>query len=106
MNNVQLAVNRDVQCYYSLLTLSAVKFCEGILRIPTTILAAVQTRVGLNPGKKIVIVWDNASWRKNKLIRAELAASRSLKGVHLVNFPPYAPDHKPIEQVWNDTKKR
>ncbi|RAX45520.1 IS630 family transposase, partial [Arthrobacter sp. AQ5-05] len=69
-----------------------------------TILEAVQTLVGLNPGKKIVIVWDNASWHKNKLIRAELAKGQTLQDVHLINFPPYAPDHNPIEHVWNDAK--
>lgn len=69
-----------------------------------TILEAVQTLVGLHPGKKIVIVWDNASWHKNKLIRAELRAGHTLQDVHLVNFPPYAPDHNPIEHVWNDAK--
>ena len=70
----------------------------------TTILEAVQELVGANPGKKIVIVWDNASWHKNKLIQAELAAGLSLQDVHLISFPPYAPDHNPIEHVWNDAK--
>lgn len=69
-----------------------------------TILEAVQTLVGLHPGKKIVIVWDNASWHKNNLIRAELASGQTLQDVHLINFPPYAPDHNPIEHVWNDAK--
>ncbi|MDV2977965.1 UNVERIFIED_CONTAM: IS630 family transposase [Actinomycetes bacterium ARC8] len=69
-----------------------------------TILEAVQTLVGVNPGKKIVIVWDNATWHKNQLIRAELGAGCSLQDVHLINFPPYAPDHNPIEHVWNDAK--
>ena len=69
-----------------------------------TILEAVQTLVGLNPGKRIVIVWDNASWHKNQLIRDELTQGNTLQDVHLINFPPYAPDHNPIEHVWNDTK--
>lgn len=51
-----------------------------------------------------MIVWDNASWHKNKLIQAELAKGQTLQNVHLVNFPPYAPDHNPIEHVWNDAK--
>lgn len=69
-----------------------------------TILEAVQTLVGLYPGKKIVIVWDNATWHKNQLLRAELGLGQSLRDVHLINFPPYAPDHNPIEHVWNDAK--
>lgn len=27
-----------------------------------------------------------------------------LQKVHLVAFPPYAPDHNPIERVWKDAK--
>lgn len=46
-----------------------------------TILEAVQTLVGLNPRKKIVIVWDNASWHKNKLIQAELAKGQTLQAL-------------------------
>lgn len=70
----------------------------------TTILEAVQTLVGLHPGKRIVIVWDNATWHKNQLLRAELAQGETLQDVHLINFPPYAPDHNPIEHVWNEAK--
>lgn len=49
-------------------------------------------------------MWDNVSWHKNQLIRAELAMGQMLQAVHRINFPPYAPDRHPIEQVPNDTK--
>lgn len=69
-----------------------------------TILAAVQTLTARHPDRKIVIVWDNASWHKSKLIRAELTEGQTLENVHLVAFPPYAPDHNPIEHVWGEAK--
>lgn len=57
-----------------------------------------------HPDKKICIVWDNAAFHKGKLLRAELSKGKSLENVHLINFPPYAPDKNPIEHVWNDAK--
>ena len=57
-----------------------------------TILETVQTLVGLNPGKRIVVVWDNATWYQNQLIRDEFTNGNTLQDVHLINFPPYAPD--------------
>lgn len=27
-----------------------------------------------------------------------------LEHIHLINLPPYAPDHNPIEHVWNEAK--
>lgn len=52
-----------------------------------TILEAVQTLVGLNPGKKVVIVWDNASCHKNQFLRDELTQGNTLMDVHLINSP-------------------
>lgn len=70
-----------------------------------TILAAMQEMTARHPDKKkIVVVWDNAPWHKTKLIREQLQEGRTLSHVHLIAFPPYAPDHNPIEHVWNDTK--
>lgn len=57
-----------------------------------------------HPGKRIAIIWDNASWHKNKTIRAALQQGQPLEKVHLIAMPPYAPDHNPIEHVWKDAK--
>lgn len=54
--------------------------------------------------KKICVVWDNAKWHKGKLLRQELSRGKKLQGLHLINFPPYAPEHNPIEHVWKYTK--
>lgn len=56
------------------------------------------------PDKKICIIWDNVSFHKGKTLREKLKAGQSLERVHLINFPPYAPDYNPQEQVWNAGK--
>lgn len=56
------------------------------------------------PNKKICIIWDNAGFHKGKLIKSTLKKGELLERVHLINFPPYAPDKNPIEHVWNATK--
>ena len=56
--------------------------------------------------KRIYIVWDNAQFHKGKLIRSELKRDGLLARVHLINFPPYAPDTNPIEHVWKDAKQK
>lgn len=50
------------------------------------------------PGKKICLVWDNASWHKGKLVKDKLKGE--LKQFYLLAFPPYAPDCNPQEHVW------
>ena len=56
------------------------------------------------PDKKICIIWDNAGFHKGMKIREALKAGNILDRVHLIALPPYAPDHNPIEHVWNVTK--
>lgn len=52
------------------------------------------------PNKKICILWDNAGWHKSKKLREKLQKGNSLQRIHLMNFPPYAPDVNPEEHVW------
>lgn len=68
------------------------------------ILDALTSLVATHPGKQITIVWDNASWHKTHLIRDELAPGKKLANIRLIAFPPYAPDHNPIEHVWGEAK--
>lgn len=49
-------------------------------------------------GKDILLVWDNASWHKSKEVRKWL--SKTKHKIHLIAFPPYAPDLNPQEHVW------
>jgi len=58
----------------------------------------------LYPDKRIVIVWDNVSFHKGKIVQDKLKKGESLERVHLINLPPYAPDTNPQETVWNTAK--
>lgn len=62
--------------------------------------------IKLYPDKKICIIWDNATCHKGILMRQALSKGGLLERVHLVWLPPYAPDHNPIEHVWNTTKEK
>jgi len=56
------------------------------------------------PKKRLCIIWDNAKFHKGKEIRAELRIGGRLKNVYFIALPPYAPEHNPIEHVWNTAK--
>lgn len=58
------------------------------------------------PDKKICIIWDNARWHRSKELREQLSKGKSLENIHLIALPPYAPDHNPIEHVWNYAKSK
>ncbi len=68
------------------------------------IVPALETYAEQNPGKKICLIWDNVAFHKGKALRKELGAKGRLSMYHLINFPPYAPDHNPIEKIWNWSK--
>lgn len=66
----------------------------------------LKTLVKKYPNKKVCVIWDNAKWHKGKLIREELRSGKKLENLHLINFPPYAPEHNPIEHVWGYAKNK
>ena len=66
----------------------------------------LKTLVNQYPGKRVCVVWDNARWHKGKLLRFNLSKDKSLERLHLINFPPYAPTHNPIEHVWQYAKSK
>jgi transposase len=68
------------------------------------ILPALEQFLKEYPEKKICIVWDNVRFHKGKKIQEALQTGGILERVHLINFPPYAPDTNPIEHVWNTAK--
>lgn len=69
------------------------------------VLKAYKLFLKQHPNKKLCIVWDNAPFHKSKVIREELTKNKLLGRVHLIAMPPYAPDHNPIEHVWNTAKQ-
>jgi transposase len=72
----------------------------------TEIIRATGEFIKLYPNKKICIIWDNATCHKGILMREALRKGGLLERVHLVTLPPYAPDHNPIEHVWNTVKNK
>lgn len=48
-------------------------------------------------GQHILLLWDNASWHKSKLIKSFLKTTDQFT---LMNFPPYTPELNPQEQIW------
>lgn len=54
--------------------------------------------------KKICLIWDNARFHHGKKLKKKL--STTLKPLHLINLPPYAPDYNPQEHVWKYGKDR
>lgn len=70
----------------------------------TTILALTEL-VKLYPNKSLVILWDNARWHKGKELRKQLRKGKPLQNIHLINYPPYAPDMNPQEHVWKYGKE-
>lgn len=63
-----------------------------------TIIPVLETLIKKYPDKHICIIWDNARFHQGKKIKKKL--STTLRRIHLINLPPYAPDCNPQEHVW------
>lgn len=103
---VKVNRKRESQSYIGLLNQKA--FVCHTYEMPwqnqQEVLKALGIFLGEYPNKKICIVWDNASFHKGQEIKKALKKGKLLERVHLIAFPPYAPDQNPIEHVWNDAK--
>lgn len=70
-----------------------------------TTIGALTEMATLYSNKNIVVVWDNARWHKGKELRKQLRKGESLQNIHLINYPPYAPDMNPQEHIWKYGKE-
>lgn len=68
------------------------------------IIPVLEELVKKYPGKRICIIWDNARFHRSKKLKKKLGTT--LRPIHLVNYPPYAPYHNPQEHVWKYGKER
>jgi transposase len=104
---VKVDRHKDAQSYIGFLNQKS--FACEVYEMPwqnqEEVLKAFKLFLKNHPNKKIAIIWDNAAFHKGKEIRAALAKGQLLERVHLIPMPPYAPDHNPIEHVWNTTKQ-
>lgn len=105
-----IKVNRERECqnYIGLLNQKTFRchLYELEWQNQETIIKALELFLRLYPYKRICIVWDNAKFHKGKLIRETLKKGKLLERVHLINFPPYAPDKNPVEHVWKAAKHK
>lgn len=99
--------NKESQSYIGFLNQKTFK-CH-LYKMPwqnsNEVLIATEQFLKEYPDKRICIVWDNAPFHKSQKIREQLKKGGFLERVHLIAMPPYAPDHNPIEHVWNTTKQ-
>jgi transposase len=69
-----------------------------------TIIPVLEELTRKYPDKNICVIWDNARFHHGKKLKAKLKTT--LRRVHLINLPPYAPDHNPQEHVWKYGKEK
>lgn len=103
---VKVDRKRESQSYIGLLNqkTSVCHLYEMSWQNQREVLQALGMFLAEYPDKKICILWDNASFHKGQEIKEALKKGEILERVHLIAFPPYAPDKNPIEHVWNDAK--
>lgn len=103
---VEVDKKRQAQSYMGLLNLCT-HTCS-IYEMPwqnqEEVLGVLERFLDDHPEKRIAIIWDNAAFHKGQKIRDALGSGNLLEQVHLIALPPYAPDHNPIERVWNAAK--
>ena len=97
---IEVASKRERRCIYGFLnvlqgTEHAFK-TEGANSEST--IQCLENMGNLYSKKQIVIVWDNASWHRSKLLKTFL--TKTAHDFYLINFPAYAPEENPQEHVW------
>ena len=45
------------------------------------------------PGKKVVLIMDQAAWHKSKSLQ-------KFENIHIKFLPPYSPQLNPVEKLW------
>lgn len=104
-----IKVDRDKQAQSYIGFLNQNSFQCEVYEMPwqnqDEVLRAFESFLKAHPNKRVAIIWDNAAFHKGQKIRAALAKGQLLERVHLIPMPPYAPDHNPIEHVWNTAKQ-
>jgi transposase len=57
-----------------------------------------------HPDAKLALVWDNASFHTSKDLTKLFKQGELFGNIKVIRMPPYAPDHNPVEHVWNQGK--
>ena len=105
----KLSVDRKKtsQSFFGALSLTSKKVklypIEGNQNTEQTILALDRLQRETET-EKIAVVLDNARFHHAKALTALYEPGRLLERITPVFLPPYAPDHNPVEHVWNAAK--
>ena len=105
----KLSVNRQKtsQSFSDALSLTSKKVklypIEGNQNTEQTILALERLQRETET-EKIAVVLDNARFHHAKALTALYEPGRLLERITPIHLPPYAPDHNPVEHVWNAAK--
>lgn len=62
----------------------------------------LEALLDLYPERRLLVLWDRASWHGGEAVKAVLAAHPRLD---VVRFPPGSPELNPQEQVWKRTRQ-
>ena len=105
----KLSVDRQKtsQSFFGALSLTSKKVklypIEGNQNTEQTILSLDRLQRETETGK-IAVVLDNARFHHAKALTDLYEPGRLLERITPIHLPPYAPDHNPVEHVWNAAK--
>ena len=105
----KLSVDRKKtsQSFFGALSLTSKKVklypIEGNQNTEQTILALERLQRETET-EKIAVVLDNARFHHAKALTALYEPGQLLERITPIHLPPYAPDHNPVEHVWNAAK--
>ena len=105
----KLSVDRKKtsQSFFGALSLTSKKVklypIEGNQNTEQTILALERLQRETEAGK-IAVVLDNARFHHAKALTDLYEPGQLLERITPIHLPPYAPDHNPVEHVWNAAK--
>ena len=105
----KLSVDRQKtsQSFFGALSLTSKKVklypIEGNQNTEQTILALERLQRETE-AEKIAVVLDNARFHHAKALTGLYEPGQLLDRIMPIHLPPYAPDHNPVEHVWNTAK--
>ena len=105
----KLSVDRKKtsQSFFGALSLTSKKVklypIEGNQNTEQTILALDRLQRETDT-EKIAVVLDNARFHHAKMLTGLYEPGQLLERITPIHLPPYAPDHNPVEHVWNAAK--
>ena len=98
---------KAAQSFFGALSLTAKKMkiypIEGSQNAEQVIFA-VNRLVRETDSEKIAVVLDNAGFHHAKAVTELFKPGQQLERITPIFLPPYAPDHNPVEHVWNTAR--